>query len=316
MSWKEEYFKLMFSKKPNEINHQKADEIKRVNLPKKIYKYQGIDEYSLKNFHKNQLFFRNASDFNDPYDSALTSSDLEFLQAEKVDSIATVYAKSTKLPFLQVKEYFTKYPIKEAFTLLVENTPLKLNQQDRALLLAKILHGVTKEDELFLENISTMYQKRIYATCFSENPTSMLMWSHYANNHKGMVLEYDFTELYSEKFLKLFLGLHPIYYNDKLLNLKEYENVKEKIFVGTLAAICKSSEWAYENEWRILLKQKEYEQGIEVPFLKPTRIILGARVDQVHKIFLSLEAKQRGIPINQIKLQRSEYQLKISDLEL
>jgi len=314
-NWKDEYYKLMFSKNPIEINFDKADQVKKINLPKKIYKYQGIDEYSLKNLHNNQLFFRNASDFNDPYDSALTVGDLNYVKLDQVDKMATIYAKATKLPFFEVKNYFTNYPINEAFSMLVSNTPLNITDKDRSLLLAKILYGINKEDERFLESISNMYQKRIYATCFSEIPNSMLMWSHYANNHKGMVLEYDFTELYSKEFLELFLGLHPVHYNDKLLNLNDYENVKEKINLSTLAAISKSNEWLYENEWRILIKQKEYESGIEVPFIKPQRIILGARVNQVHKIFLSVEAKERKIPINQIQLDRSNYKLKISDLE-
>lgn len=42
-------------------------------------------------------------------------------------------------------------------------------------------------------NIETELQK-FGVTCFTENPTDILMWSHYADNHRGVCLSFDFDE--------------------------------------------------------------------------------------------------------------------------
>lgn len=312
--WKEKYFELMFSKNPEKIDLDAAFDIKKNNLPNVLYKYQDINDYSLKNLYNDTLYFRNASDFNDPYDSALTMSDIKFLEEDKVKEFATRFSLSTQLPKDEVQRYFTELPINEAFRRLVEKTPLYLTPEQREILLKKLLNAIKEEDEKFVTGVSDLYQRRIYATCFSEIPNSMLMWSHYANNHKGMVLEYDFNELYSKEYLDLLINLHPIFYTNKLLNLAEYDKVKEKIFISTLAAISKSDEWEYENEWRIIIKQKFDDLGLVMPFIKPKGIILGARVDEVKKLWLYRQAKETEIPIKEIKIDRFNYILKIEEL--
>ena len=37
----------------------------------------------------------------------------------------------------------------------------------------------------------------MYITAFSENNKSLLMWSHYADSHKGICVEYSFDDLES-----------------------------------------------------------------------------------------------------------------------
>lgn len=62
-------------------------------------------------------------------------------------------------------------------------------------------------------------QNTAWVACFSEDVNSNLMWSHYADYHKGFVLEYDFSsckinEVQSE-------NLFPVLYSDEPYNAKD-----------------------------------------------------------------------------------------------
>jgi hypothetical protein len=91
---------------------------------------------------------------------------------------------------------------------------------------------------------------RIY--CVTTNPTSNLMWGHYANCHKGFCIEWDATMMKTTKidyleslpkfnfldFMKSQYGLMP-----KL----EVESIIEELFKTKLI------EWKYEEEHRLII---------------------------------------------------------------
>ena len=49
----------------------------------------------------------------------------------------------------------------------------------------KLMLHIIEEADMFLRNYPNI-------ACFSESKDSPTMWAHYADNHKGFVLEYDF----------------------------------------------------------------------------------------------------------------------------
>ena len=55
-------------------------------------------------------------------------------------------------------------------------------------------------------------------TCLSETPSSILMWSHYAMNHTGFCVEYDFNNLSAENHYIL-EHLEKVNYTDQLPSL-------------------------------------------------------------------------------------------------
>ena len=46
-----------------------------MSRPRKLYKYQSLSNYSLRNLKKNCIYFNDPNEFNDPYD---TTQPLEF----------------------------------------------------------------------------------------------------------------------------------------------------------------------------------------------------------------------------------------------
>jgi len=92
--------------------------------------------------------------------------------------------------------------------------------------------------------------KSIGMLCLSENPINLLMWAHYANSHRGFVIEFEPTSKFFNKA------------NDDPTNFQRLHKVKyvEEMPRFTLETmgnfdpfIHKSIDWFYEQEWRMLL---------------------------------------------------------------
>lgn len=151
-----------------------------------------------------------------------------------------------------------------------------------------------------------VFNRNISLSCFSTNnpksKESMLMWSHYAKNHQGLCYEYKVQDLISHDDLcKNIAYLLPVKYvsqinPDKLVNLhreifekyhdeimNSYSNpgfldkiTKEHYITPFLLSIIEkySDSWKYENEWRLVHKNK----GAKLEDIHPTNIYAGAKM--------------------------------------
>jgi prenyltransferase beta subunit len=94
--------------------------------------------------------------------------------------------------------------------------------------------------------------------CLTEKKDNLLMWSHYANSHKGFVLEFNTEHCYFDqrkKNLQLAEHLKKVRYTfnrpefvlfDTALLTKENMDNWINNFIWV-----KSDHWSYEEEWRI-----------------------------------------------------------------
>lgn len=314
--WKDDYKRLFFSEHTTKESTYDGFKLKLEKLANPLYKYSGINERTLANLENDVVWLSNAAMFNDPYDSALTIGARIHHDSEDKQKLYERFAKIFKMSISDVEMIMDGFDHEEGLRRLLATLPqFKGNAEVIDNVVGKY---VTDTDMLFEEyasDITSFYQKRTFATCFSEISDSMLMWSHYADNHQGMVLKYEFInlDLTLDKHRDILMGLNPVLYTENLLNLKDYQSFREKISLITLAAISKSNEWSYENEWRLIIHEESDERGMAVKLIKPSCIILGARVSKMHKIMLSLEAKKKNIPIKQIKLDNTKYHLSVVD---
>lgn len=117
----------------------------------------------------------------------------------------------------------------------------------------------------------------------TECPLNLLMWAHYGDEHRGVVVELNYTHpslLLYKSGDNEFAGLFAVDYTDrKVSGTPTTENV-----LGTL--LTKSTDWKYEREWRFvrtLNLLREFEDGVFVSDLDPQavkRVILGARISR------------------------------------
>lgn len=115
---------------------------------------------------------------------------------------------------------------------------------------------------------SMKLQKKMFISCFSERCDSILMWSHYAREHRGLCIGYNLYEL-----IKTY-DCFPVIYENAMFQIKG--ELEDSILQGTL---WKCNEWQYEKEWRILKKDetKEGNKGFVQDFLQPVEIYFGCR---------------------------------------
>lgn len=167
-----------------------------------------------------------------------------------------------------------------------------------------------KEIDVQIEKLKKRIQDEIKVSCFTEDCNSILMWSYYANNHKGFCVEYD-TE--SWIFKKLLLPV--IYKHERYDATKILERPNENLAMNPV--IYKADCWKHEKEWRIFLDRhnpsfekddfiiKEYISGV----------YLGANVQENDNWETTLDeikkwGKENDIPIYQMKLDDKKYEIK------
>lgn len=135
----------------------------------------------------------------------------------------------------------------------------------------------------------------------TEEPDNLLMWSHYADHHKGMVIEFDKSHPVMNK------RIHRVRYTHRRPNIKLLDlNIDDFL-------LTKSRDWSYEMEWRVIaflgsakriVKNKPFDIHLfPMPIECIKRIILGARVEEnkTNEISELLSSNER---FRHIKIQR------------
>lgn len=152
----------------------------------------------------------------------------------------------------------------------------------------------------------------------SGNKDNLVMWAHYANSHKGIVLEFErnhwfFNDLRLPKYAEVLNRLEKVTYisreNRKSINSNEYFS-KETF-------LTKSKDWEYEDEYRMSVyveTNDEYFDGININFPNDllTGVYLGNKIDTGTKDYilnLSNKNEWKHLNIFQMEIDETAYKL-------
>lgn len=213
----------------------------------KLYKYRAFNNFTNDIITKLSLWYANPLTFNDPFDmnpSFRQKYSKREIKAHIKDFIKT-NANTKNMPF-EEQERYRKVFEKQS------NTSEKF---------------VAIRNRLFYEQISTTG-----VVSLSEFNDSILMWSHYADNHKGLVFEFDYTH---EKEIYLHETPHKIDYVEKLNILSHAALQAERREQMNTILLSKSINWAYEGEYRIVDLEFQGNKLFKKELL--TKIIFGLR---------------------------------------
>lgn len=107
-------------------------------------------------------------------------------------------------------------------------------------------------------------QNRVLLASFSERSDSVLMWSHYSNDHRGVCIGYSLKEIVQR------YAIFPVIYDDVLPQFDETASVLKSV-------LTKYSDWSYEKEWRLVNYNTTNTiiNGKLIDFVKPKEIFLG-----------------------------------------
>lgn len=306
--WIKEYEELIFS---NDENYQekiiRAIEIKYENMPESFYKYCKINDNTLNSLKNNNLFFSSIATFNDPFESAVS------IQNDKIEK--EICKKIIKLIKNKIDPNFNM-SIDEISTL--KDFILKIDKEER--IPKDVLEesiDLTKDsikykiDEIttYLYTLSNINHR---ICCLSTVNNNIKMWSHYADDHKGFCLEYNFKELNND-LTELLL---PVRYTDEVLDVSDCFTDKMNNSIILNALTRKYTEWSEEKEWRIIINSTNNAQGQCVTTPTPKKIFLGNQINVENKNKIIEIAKVKNIEIYQMKKRPVNYQLYPVRLEL
>lgn len=337
MDYRNEYEKIIENIKlnrmtpPEKFNNQILPLINfiQINTPASLYKFRECTENNLDALVKDEIWLSKASKFNDLHDSLLFFDKPAILnQAQQIFSPEniTVMFESLKHPETIMKQFtFQNSDMQTAITeklkTLDSDTFFNMVQQ-----LSTNLDHFLETYFIYLKN---EIRNQTKMACLSENIKSPLMWAHYADNHKGFAIEYDFRgnnisqcancPNRSCNNIKL-ATIYPIIYSDNRFDatqygkwyieqyIKMYLGIKEQAFfedefLYTKVALHKSIDWKYEKEWRIICSTPNpaTEQKDCYPIQKkPTAIYFGSQISDIHRKILTHIADEKGIAKYQV----------------
>lgn len=184
----------------------------------------------------------------------------------------------------------------------------------------KILKGIRNMNSFGNDSTSVLLNG-IFVSCFTSTVDSILMWSYYANGHKGVCYEFDipdaeycemdFSEVnYAEERPEIKIHITTQNSEDEVNVDQESSYIKKNIH---RIITTKSNVWKHENEIRLFLKDKKLEHiskqyiDLSLPFI--SKIFLGALVTNNDKELIKQFALSKNIPVYQMEIDDRHYTL-------
>ena len=129
-------------------------------------------------------------------------------------------------------------------------------------------------------SLTTEYREDAGVLCLTRLHLNPLMWAHYADQHRGICLEFDTTVAPERNPL---CEAHPVRYQRDYPTLNFFEaDAEERV---TALCLTKSTDWEYEQEWRYVLLRPADEAPRRIPYPPEalTGVLLGHRISDEHQ---------------------------------
>lgn len=251
----------------------------------RLYKYISMQPDKIKYleevFRDREIFFSSPTKFNDPFECR---------------PYLTWYRKGKKL-----RDFFDQ--------MVLEKFP----EDNRETRRRKCNEGYKRfriNQDKYMKNLYEEFLNFTGLYCLTQIPDNILMWSHYANGHNGLVLEFDVTKEYTLFYEAIEVHYSKEYPHVNLMEIGEPEHFKK-------ALLTKSIDWNYEKEWRIVKTPREGGAG-KYKFSNEllTGVIFGATIENKNKELVLVWLKEYPTEINlfQAKINETKYQLDLEPL--
>lgn len=182
------------------------------------------------------------------------------------------------------------------------------------------LDGINDNEQIIGDAICSFEKKMdeiCHVGCLSTDYKNQLMWSHYADGHKGFCVEYDFNK--ASDFLEKYLFLPVIYSEERVhfpsnILFPAYSLGGEQEEKNTMirSLVTKDKVWSYEKEWRVIVFSSKESVKVKMPPI--SCIYIGALCENKQKQELIKIAKELNIPVKQMVVDRGKYMLHVSDI--
>ena len=242
-----------------------------------MYKY--LDENGVLVLQNGTLKFSTARSFNDPFelrpviDDIATDDEIKCQYDTQWESIIENMHNSLPAEFKQL-------------------VPLALLKQiskgQRSSIIAATKQAQKVGANILQNKAHAVLEQLVGVLCLTENENNHLMWAHYANSHKGLLIEFDTNDSFFDQRKSETDSLRRLVKVDYQSKRKRYtlSHLKEEDLYTV-----KDIAWEYENEWRMMVALEDADEKIDqhgdnihlfkFPFKAIKRVVLGANSTEI-----------------------------------
>ena len=259
-----------------------------IPLKPTLYKYTSFKSaFSI--LTSNKIYFAKLSEFNDPFDGLMA---LDLSTIEKRKDFLEHWKKTTL-------DSGGKWRMKE------NNEQEFINNQDKADRTARVVaDSVLKKDSRGF-------------CCLTDTYESLPMWGHYANDHTGCCLVFDFSKYLDQSEEDRF----PFHHMKKIAYQEDLPT--HGVSRPWHYYAHKSLEWEYEQEWRAIMFNQPTAFS---PFLAKSAngsglyqlgdflcgVILGDKMKEDDKEAIKAAVRQRGISLQYASRELYKYGIRLT----
>lgn len=306
--WIEKMLDCLAPEHAARVRVDEAIAIKYQHRPKGVFKYRCNDERSRQNLEDDVVWVCSPTSYNDPYDSSI-SIERETLTTTVIqDGVRALVTQEldSLLDSHQIERILSApnpaLALQELVMVEIDQVPPELQAAFREPLATVIKHW----EEQFAKLLPTSHKDSLKVCSFSGTQCSIIMWSHYADQHRGFCIEYDTDSLPSESlFMRM---LYPVIYSETLFNGTRYylaaiQHPHEyNVLFPAIASLYKSTEWSYEKEWRLIIPANLVREASPWRVPTPKRVYLGARSSDSEKGKIIDICMRKGVEVHQMRL--------------
>jgi Protein of unknown function (DUF2971) len=293
---------------------EQALSIKEQHLPRRIYKYRRDCSNSRRNLETDTVWLSSPDSYNDPYDCWFRFSEgdlLVELERTLVDKLVTQNKLQAVVAEGQIENARRSHnPLKVITGHIPDSISGAGDLRQRVELSSEQAYELVKATSSKIQQ----WRKQTKLCSFSAIKDSLLMWGHYADNHRGFCLEYDLESLRPDH--PLCEKLYPVIYTNNIYDLTPWALTLVSAHRGgfnpelpILSVIHKCDEWKYEQEWRMVRVTPEVESDQDWQVPTPSRIFLRSEMELAKVKELREICSKRKIEVWQMRLAEDRFEL-------
>lgn len=279
--------------------------------PKILYRYRPCDARTIHSLVIDELYFAQPSTFNDPLDcspSVMVDSNVETLRTVLSAFVSQRVSTATKAALERAK---LKGPKSDAHAEAIGN-------REARIALAEIDYNATNPDyedgrasaELWLlgqEIEGELLGRNDKGVCsFSAIRNSPLLWSHYADQHRGICIGYSLDRNPKPDPQRVVYGGSRTIGTSVIEQAIIKKDPEAQRLLDEASFLRKAHYWKYEKEWRLLDRQ-----GPQHSPLKLKEVTFGLRCEPALRFAVMRALKSRSdVKFFQINVQDGSFRLK------
>jgi hypothetical protein len=323
--WQQEFKEILEGSTLASPRTEEAIAFKRQHLPKRIYKYRSNCPESRDCLATDTIWMAAPDSYNDPYDCSimLPSAPLKrLLESRLVIQIVKAHNLENHLTQEQIDKALSSSEPIQAIIGYFPTSPGATQNSNWSTKAAYASSAVSGLATAAVDAIAE-WRKSAKVCCFSEAPDLLLMWSHYADHHRGFCIEYDLTSLGDPNHFFL-RNLYPVLYSADFYDLSPFveglaggpaTRANFQQMLPLLAMLTKFEGWGYEREWRLFQEAQTGTKDGKREAPVPSRVFLGERFESsLDKDLVSI-CKAKHIPLSRMRLATDKFQLIAEDFK-